>query len=105
MALIDCLRDALAELKQRPGQLALLFIDLDDFKSVNDTRGHSTGDTVLREVGRRLARVSRDSDTVARLGGDEFVLMVPGFRQGDDLDLLCDRVMRAIWRSPVGRAT
>jgi diguanylate cyclase (GGDEF)-like protein len=74
----------------------LLFMDLDDFKSVNDTLGHRTGDRVLREVGRRLTRIARRGDTVARLGGDEFVLVCTALREGDDLGLICDRVMRAV---------
>ena len=79
-----------------PGRLALLFVDLDDFKSVNDTLGHDTGDRVLHEVGRRLTRTSRRGDTVARLGGDEFVLLCPFLRAEDDLEMICDRTMRAV---------
>src|ERR1039458_7308675 len=95
-ALLDRLLAALAALEGRPGRLALLFIDLDDFKSINDTLGHEIGDRVLCDVGRKLTRISRRGDTVARLGGDEFVLMCTGLREGDDLELVCDRVMRAI---------
>jgi diguanylate cyclase (GGDEF)-like protein/PAS domain S-box-containing protein len=95
-ALLDRLLPALAALQGRPASLALLFIDLDDFKSINDTLGHDTGDRVLRDVGRRLVGISRHGDTVARLGGDEFVLLCPGLREGDDLQLICDRVMHAV---------
>jgi diguanylate cyclase (GGDEF)-like protein len=96
VALLDRLVQALAALEGRPDRLALLFIDLDDFKSVNDTLGHETGDRVLCDVGRRLTRISRRGDTVARLGGDEFVLLCTALREGDELDLICDRAMRAI---------
>jgi diguanylate cyclase (GGDEF)-like protein len=96
VGLMDRLVSALAALEGRPDRLALLFLDLDDFKSVNDTLGHETGDRVLREVGRRLTRVSRCEDTVARLGGDEFVLLCTALSADDDLDLICDRAMRAI---------
>jgi chemotaxis family two-component system sensor kinase Cph1 len=63
--------------------LAVIFLDLDDFKVVNDTRGHEVGDTVLGAVGKRLARVARASDMVVRLGGDEFVIVCVGATEAD----------------------
>jgi diguanylate cyclase (GGDEF)-like protein/PAS domain S-box-containing protein len=96
VALMDRVQQSLASLELEPDRLALLFIDLDDFKSVNDTLGHETGDRVLLEVGRRLTRISRRGDTVARLGGDEFVLLCTALREDDDLELICDRAMRAV---------
>lgn len=95
-ALLDRLDQALASLESGTGQLVLLFVDLDDFKSVNDTLGHDTGDRVLREVGRRLDDMSRRGDTVAALGGDEFVVLCQASREDEDLALICDRAMRAI---------
>ncbi len=84
---------------QRSGlPLALLFIDLDHFKEINDTRGHDTGDLLLKAVGRRLQRHVRGSDTVARLGGDEFTITLAELHDlGSVTDLaqkLCDDLAR-----------
>jgi diguanylate cyclase (GGDEF)-like protein len=95
-ALMQHVQHALDDRDGRPDGLALLFIDLDDFKSINDALGHEVGDRVLRDVASRLTRISRHHDTVARLGGDEFVLLCTGLRERDDLELICDRVMRAV---------
>lgn len=67
--------------------LAVLFCDLDGFKSINDRFGHNSGDAVLIEVARRLSRGVRDGDTVARLGGDEFVVLADGLGRADAQDL------------------
>ncbi len=75
--LLDRLSQALNQAKRHNHQGALLFLDLDKFKPVNDEHGHHTGDLVLKEVGRRLLSVVRDEDTVSRIGGDEFVILLP----------------------------
>jgi diguanylate cyclase (GGDEF)-like protein/PAS domain S-box-containing protein len=74
--LLERLRQTLSSEKRHGRKRALLFVDLDDFKTLNDTLGHHTGDLLLQEVARRLLLCVRDGDTAARLGGDEFVVML-----------------------------
>ena len=100
VALMDRLAQALVALERRPGRVGLMFIDLDDFKDVNDAFGHGIGDRVLAEVGRRLSEVARRVDTVARLGGDEFVLLLSHLHDSADVRLICERVASAV-RSPL----
>lgn len=73
---MDRLRQSIAKARRQKRQLALMFIDLDRFKNINDTLGHSSGDCYLQEIAARLGGCVRASDTVARLGGDEFVLLL-----------------------------
>jgi len=94
--LTDRIRGAIATAQRAKGSFAVAVLDLDRFKIVNDTLGHSTGDRLLKEVARRLRETVRDSDTVARLGGDEFVLLMPG---GPDAALeVSDRILQAMSR-------
>jgi len=72
----DRLHQAIARANRNKNQMALLFIDLDGFKKVNDTFGHKAGDLLLQEVAQRLLPIMREGDTVARLGGDEFVVLI-----------------------------
>ena len=81
--LIDRLSQAIAASARRGGFGALLFIDLDNFKVLNDTRGHHMGDELLKQVGQRLSHCVRGVDTVARLGGDEFVVMLEEIGSGE----------------------
>jgi diguanylate cyclase (GGDEF)-like protein len=74
--LLDRLRAGIADATENDGELALLLIDLDGFKELNDTLGHHAGDEVLRQIGPRLARELRNEDTLARLGGDEFAVVL-----------------------------
>jgi diguanylate cyclase (GGDEF)-like protein len=80
--ILDRVEHAIALARRHDGKLAVMFLDLDGFKTVNDTLGHAAGDQLLQTVGARLRGLLRDSDTVGRLGGDEFVILV----EGDSLD-------------------
>ena len=89
------LSDAVA--RGRRGELAaLLYLDLDHFKSVNDTLGHPTGDALLCAVTQRLRSQVRETDTIARLGGDEFAILQSGVQTPDDAKILAARVIEAI---------
>jgi diguanylate cyclase (GGDEF)-like protein len=77
-------------------KIAVLFVDLDGFKPINDSFGHAAGDKVLIEVGQRLCRSARASDTVARLGGDEFVLLMEGVRDESDCVWVAKRLLQAL---------
>jgi diguanylate cyclase (GGDEF)-like protein len=90
------LRAVLAEPNRRQGGQALLFIDLDDFKDVNDTLGHAAGDDLLRVVADRLRAVVRSTDLVARLGGDEFALLLGALDDPTDPMRLAERVVVAL---------
>ena len=81
-----------------PKRLAVLFVDLDGFKPVNDSFGHAAGDLVLKEVASRLSGISRNSDTVARLGGDEFVLLMEDVRSVADCAQFANRLVGALVR-------
>jgi diguanylate cyclase (GGDEF)-like protein/PAS domain S-box-containing protein len=94
--LTDRLTRALLRMERQPGRIALLFVDLDHFKAVNDTHGHDTGDRILTEVGERLTEIARRIDTVARFGGDEFVLLCDKLNTDNDVRVVADRVVRAI---------
>ncbi|GLZ33744.1 hypothetical protein Lesp02_59320 [Lentzea sp. NBRC 105346] len=98
--LLDRLRQVLARSERHPMLTAVLFIDLDGFKDVNDSLGHDVGDEVLREVGRRLQHHVRPFDTVARLGGDEFVVLCQDLRQEQNVFEISERLARTL-ASPV----
>ena len=91
----DRIGQALAQAPRTDQQVAVLFLDLDGFKFINDSFGHSFGDALLRTVAARLEVVIRDSDTVARLGGDEFVILLPNLAQAGDAVHVASKVLNA----------
>jgi|GEM_PF-2159164 len=97
----DRLSTAMASCRRSAASLAVLFVDLDGFKDVNDRLGHAAGDRVLCEVAERLRRCVREADSVARLGGDEFVVLMPGVAGVEDAEVARARIARALEASPV----
>jgi len=90
------IHQALALARRDGGRVALLFIDLDRFKVVNDTLGHHIGDELLIEVARRLSESIRDSDVVARLGGDEFVIMLTGIEHSTSVAMVAEKIVMTV---------
>jgi diguanylate cyclase (GGDEF)-like protein len=86
---------ALAQQRRSEGKIAVLFIDLDRFKRVNDSLGHPAGNELLRQVSRRLSAVVRSSDTVARMGGDEFTLLLSDMRSAGEAELVAEKILAA----------
>jgi len=94
----DRLQNAIAFAK-RNGLMALLYVDVDHFKPVNDTLGHLDGDNLLIQIADRLRSSVRENDTVARLGGDEFAIIQTGIREPDDATVLARRVLGEMARA------
>ncbi|MGY6502489.1 MAG: putative bifunctional diguanylate cyclase/phosphodiesterase [Acidimicrobiales bacterium] len=95
----DHMEQALRRLERHGGHVALLFLDIDRFKHVNDTIGHRAGDAVLTQLADRLRSLLRAEDTVARLGGDEFVVLVEDVDDAGHANALADRIVAAV-RAP-----
>jgi diguanylate cyclase len=96
LLLADRFQLTLERSKRNRAEFALLMVDLNGFKAINDTYGHGAGDQVLRTVAQRLMATVRGSDTVARLGGDEFVLLIESFEDADELVHLGRKLIAAI---------
>ena len=92
----DRLTKALASARRQNDKVALLFLDLDRFKIINDSLGHSVGDLLLQEIAERLRRWGREQDTVARLGGDEFLILLTGVKNIPDVAVAAERMMDAM---------
>ena len=95
----DRLNMAIAHAERNKHKLAMILLDLDQFKDVNDALGHSVGDELLQVVGGRLANLLRKSDTVARMGGDEFMLMLPVIARREDAAVVAVKILEA-FREP-----
>ena len=92
----DRLSAAIVGARREKQQVALLFIDLDRFKVVNDTLGHAIGDRLLEQVAVRLAKCVREVDTVARLGGDEFTTILRGISRGEDVAHVAEKIIESL---------
>lgn len=93
--LLTRLHQVHAHLQHSQKIAALLFLDLDHFKHINDTLGHDVGDGLLKEVARRLQECLRQGDTVARLGGDEFVILLPELKQREDAERVAQKILNS----------
>ncbi len=92
----DRLQQEIIHAKRNKGEFAVLFIDLDGFKTVNDTRGHAAGDTLLQIIAQRLRSCVREGDTVARLGGDEFTILLRGTGHGEGLRRVLRKIIKVV---------
>ncbi|MDO9075205.1 MAG: GGDEF domain-containing protein [Rubrivivax sp.] len=94
--LIDRLSRAIATARRRGSRLALLFVDLDDFKRINDELGHAAGDEMLKCAAKRLVSAVRDADTVSRHGGDEFLVLLTDIAVPDDAAHIAAKLLQAL---------
>jgi len=94
----DRMDHAVARAMREPEHLAIIILDLDDFKSVNDTQGHAAGDRLLQRIASALLSVTRGCDTVARLGGDEFAVLLEGMQDEDGHEVAAQRIVNALSR-------
>jgi diguanylate cyclase (GGDEF)-like protein/PAS domain S-box-containing protein len=94
--LLDRLAAALEISRRRNNGTAVLFVDLDQFKIINDSLGHSVGDLILQQAAERLKHCVRDADTVARIGGDEFLIVLPSVKSRDEVTAVADRILNSV---------
>jgi len=98
LLLVDRVKQAIAQARDHGRRVALMFLDLDRFKVVNDSLGHGIGDQLLQQVAQRLGRCVRAEDTVARLGGDEFIICLPGLSDRDEPGRVAGRILAELAR-------
>jgi diguanylate cyclase (GGDEF)-like protein len=96
--LLDRLEHGVAQASRHDWILAVMFIDLNKFKRINDTYGHEAGDQVLRTIGHRLSEGTRDEDTISRYGGDEFLFLLSEVKNASDLPKIAENILRIIER-------
>jgi len=94
--MLDRIETAMAMARRRKSLLAVMFLDLDHFKHVNDTHGHACGDELLRLVARRLESAVRDADTVSRFGGDEFLVLLAEISHIEDAGVIAAKILQAL---------
>jgi diguanylate cyclase (GGDEF)-like protein len=92
----DRLDIALKLAKRNQSKAAVLFLDLDGFKNVNDTYGHEAGDYVLRDISNRISKITRESDTVCRIGGDEFLIILSCVENDSEIECFCTRLINEV---------
>jgi len=95
----DRLLQGIISTNRQASKLALLFVDLNEFKSVNDTHGHHVGDMLLKEIANRLHQQLREEDTISRLGGDEFVVLLNSISSKEDCEMIIHKLLQAL-RAP-----
>lgn len=100
MMFLDRLEHAMAHVHRANKPLGLLFLDVDNFKAINDTLGHSAGDVLIVSVAERLTAIMREGDTIARLGGDEFMMIVETMEHVDEAGAAAQRIVNAFY-SPI----
>jgi diguanylate cyclase (GGDEF)-like protein len=96
--LMDTIQSALTRVPRAGERVAVLYCDLDGFKTINDSLGHAAGDAVLRAVADRIRSTVREQDLVARIGGDEFVVVAQGIRDEPSARLLATKISQAVSR-------
>ena len=94
--LMDRLNRAINLSKRDKREIAIMFIDIDNFKTINDSMGHDVGDIILKEVAVRLQNTIRESDTIARFGGDEFIILVENYQSIHDIIVIINNIKRTI---------
>jgi diguanylate cyclase (GGDEF)-like protein/PAS domain S-box-containing protein len=99
MLLNDRIGQAVASARRRKKQVAVLFLDIDGFKHINDSLGHPIGDKLLQSIGKRLTSAGRGADTVSRQGGDEFVVLLADLSQAEDAVVMAARILRTVAES------